>query len=184
VAMRHTAGHPDLPGVAEETEALPGTPLRDADAVTGNVLAALAESTWAHFACHAVTDSVSPAEGGLVLHDRVLRLPEIGGMRLAEAELAYLSECSTAHHGRRHADEVLHLASAFQFAGFRHVVATLWPLDDGVAVEAAQAFYRHLPATPAADDAATTVLHRVTRALRDGYPNRPDLWAALVHSGP
>ncbi|MEV5714740.1 CHAT domain-containing protein [Amycolatopsis mediterranei] len=183
VAMRHTAGHPDLPGAAVEAESLPGTPLHDADAVTGNVLAALTGSTWAHFACHAITDPVSPAEGGLVLHDRPLRLPEIGGLRLAEAELAYLSACSTADHGLRHADEVLHLASAFQLAGFRHVVATLWPLDDDIAIEAAQAFYRHLPDTPVADDAAT-VLHRVTRDLRAANRDRPDLWAALVHSGP
>jgi CHAT domain-containing protein len=126
---------------------------------------------------------MSPAEGGLLLHDRILQLPEIGGLRLAEAELAYLSACSTANYGTRHADEVLHLASAFQLAGFRHVVATLWPVGDTVATEAARAFYHHLPDSPVVDDAAI-VLHRVTRDLRASRPDRADLWAALVHSGP
>lgn len=157
--------------------------MQDTDAVTDSVRAALTRSTWAHFACHAVADPVSPAEGGLLLHDRILRLPEIGGLPLAEAELAYLSACSTANHGIRHADEVLHLASAFQLAGFRHVVATLWPLGDKIATEAARAFYHHLPDSPVVDDAAT-VLHQVTRDLRASHPDRPDLWAALVHSGP
>jgi hypothetical protein len=183
VAMRHTAGQRDLPGAADEAALLPGRRLQDTDAVADSVRAALTSSTWAHFACHAVADPVSPAEGGLLLHDRTLRLPEIGGLRLAEAELAYLSACSTANYGVRHADEVLHLGSAFQLAGFRHVVATLWPLGDAIATEAAQAFYHHLPDSPVADSAAT-VLHRVTRDLRESYPHRPDLWAALVHSGP
>ncbi|MGV9366951.1 CHAT domain-containing protein [Amycolatopsis sp. NPDC003731] len=183
VAMRHTPGHPDLAGAVAEAESLPGIPLRDADAVTDEVLTALTKSTWAHFACHAVTDPVSPAEGGLILHDGILTLPQIGGLRLQEAELAYLSACATANHGVRHADEVLHLASAFQLAGFRHVVATLWPLADEIAMKAAQAFYDGMPDTPVADNAAT-ILYRVTRELRAEHPDRPDLWAALVHSGP
>jgi hypothetical protein len=183
VAVRHTEGQADLPSAAAEAESLPGTRLWDADAVTDSVLAALADATWAHFACHAIADPTSPAEGGLLLHDRILRLPEIGGLRLAEAELAYLSACSTANHGMRHADEVLHLASAFQLAGFRHVIATLWPLGDKIAAEAANAFYRNASDSPVVDDAAA-ILHRVTVDLRATHPDRPDLWAALVHSGP
>lgn len=183
VALHRTPGLPDLPGVAAEAAALHGPALVDEQATTGRVLAALPEATWVHFACHASADPAMPTVGGLRLHDGVLRLPRIGGLRLHGAELAYLSACSTAHHGRRHADEALHLASAFQLAGFRHVVASLWPLSDGVAAEAARSFYREMPDTPAADGAAA-VLHRVTRGLRDAHPDRPDLWAPLIHSGP
>jgi hypothetical protein len=183
VAMPHTPGHRDLPATAAEAASLPGTHLRDTNAVTDAVLAALATSTRAHFACHASADPLSPAEGGLHLHDDILRLPQIGGLRLQDAELAYLSACATANHGTRHADEVLHLASAFQLAGFRHVIATLWPLTDRIAAQAARAFYRQLPDTSATDTAAA-VLHKVTQDLRTTHPDRPDLWAALVHSGP
>ena len=35
-----------------------------------------------------------------------------------------------------------------------------------------------------AADTAATVLRQVTRDLRTTYPDHPDLWAALVHSGP
>ncbi|QXJ24286.1 CHAT domain-containing protein [Actinomadura graeca] len=183
VALHHTPGLRDLPGAAREAAVLDGPVLADEQATAGRVLSALGEATWAHFACHAVADPVSQADGGLRLHDRTLRLPEVGGLRLDGAELAYLSACSTADHGTRYADEVLHLASAFQFAGFRHVVASLWPLADEVAVSAARRFYRGLPGTPVADDAAS-VLHEVTLGLRDEHPDRPDLWAPLVHSGP
>lgn len=104
-------------------------------------------------------------------------------LRLDEAELAYLSACSTARVGLQHANEVIHLASAFQLAGFRHVIASLWPLADGVAAAAARAFYQQLPDRSDANAAAAT-LRAVTLHLRESHPKRPDLWASLVHSGP
>lgn len=152
-------------------------------ATTSEVLAALPTATWAHFACHASADLTAPSLGGLRLYDDTLPIPDISRLQLSHAELAYLSACSTAHRGVRHADECIHLASAFQLAGFRHVVASLWPLSDHVATSAAHAFYGHLPAHHAADHTATA-LHRVTRELRTQYPDRPDLWAPLIHSGP
>jgi tetratricopeptide (TPR) repeat protein len=188
VAMRHTPDQPELTGAEYEAAIISYTKtvkeqLLNEQATTGRVLSALTDVTWAHFACHAVVDPASPAQGGLVLHDRTLHLSEVGGLRLDGAEVAYLSACSTANHSTRSADEVLHLASAFQLAGFRHVVASLWPLIDKVAVQAAQGFYSELSDGPTADDAAD-VLHKVTTQLRAQYPDTPDWWAPLIHSGP
>ncbi len=188
VALPHTPGLPDLPGTAAEVLAVharhPDTPLlTDRDATIDNVRNALQDATWAHFACHASTDLTAPSRGGLQLYDGTLPIPHISALRLTDAELAYLSACSTANRGIRHAEESIHLASAFQLAGFRHVVASLWPLDDHTAAVTAQAFYDHLP-TPASADHAAAALNDVTRDLRALHPNRPDLWAALIHSGP
>lgn len=185
-ALHRTPDLPDLPGTVQEAEDLhvrhPGVMLADEQATAERILAELADATWAHFACHAKADLISPASGGLRLHDRMLRLPEITALRLSEAELAYLSACSTGHHGGRYADEVLDLASAFHLAGYRHVIASLWPLGDRVGAQAAQHFYRQMPSTAAADTAAA-VLRGVTLELRAAHPARPDLWAALIHSG-
>jgi CHAT domain-containing protein len=185
VVLARTPGLPDLPGTVAEAVGLhtDTPPLLDSGATTDNVLAALSEHTWAHFACHASTDVAAPSRSGLCLHDGRLSLPQLGRLRLTDAELAYLSACSTADRGIRHADESLHMASAFQLAGFRHVIASLWPLDDHVAAIAAQEFYRRLPDTTTAAHAATA-LREVTRHLRDQYPDRPELWASLVHTGP
>ncbi|NKE58145.1 CHAT domain-containing protein [Lentzea sp. PSKA42] len=187
VALAQTPGLPDLPGTTAEAATLHAhhsdtPPLVDHAATTGHVLAALSQATWAHFACHASANLTAPSHSGLSLHDGPLRVPDISRLQLPHAELAYLSACSTARSGRQFADQALHLASAFQLAGFRHVIASLWPLNDHIAATAAAAFYDRLPATPTADRAAFA-LHAVTQDLRVEYPDRPDLWAALIHSG-
>jgi CHAT domain-containing protein len=63
------------------------------------------------------------------------------------------------------------------------VIASLWPLRDSVAADASRLFYRAITNDSSAMDVAPA-LHQVTHLLRDERPDRPDLWAALVHSGP
>lgn len=188
VAVRDAPGSTSLPATVSEAEHLhaahPGLPLLIGEHATADtVLAALREATWAHFACHADADLLVPSRSGIQLHDEILSLSEIGGLRLADAELAYLSACSTANPGITQADESLHLASAFQMAGFRHVIATLWPIADDIAAATAREIYRHLDGTPSADAAAVAV-RRATLELRATRPDRPDLWASLIHNGP
>jgi tetratricopeptide (TPR) repeat protein len=188
VSLAHTPGQPDLPGTISESAMLsvrhPDTVrLAEESATTEGVLAALPDAVWAHFACHAVHDSAAPSSSGLLLHDGLLPVTRIGALRLAGAELAYLSACSTAQGSWQHADEVIHLSSAFQLAGYRHVVGTLWPVDDAVASAAAHRFYELLPDTLTAGSAAAT-LHRVVAELRTAHPDRADLWTPFIHSGP
>ena len=42
------------------------------------------------------------------------------------------------------ADEAIHIASAFQLAGFSHVLATLWESDDRLCQRVATEFYSRL----------------------------------------
>ncbi|MGY2116630.1 CHAT domain-containing protein [Nocardia gipuzkoensis] len=188
VALSETPGLPDLPGTVVEAATLhnhhPDFPmLLDDNATIDRVLATLPAATWAHFACHADIDFAAPSRSGLRLHDGVLSMPQISSLQLERAELAYLSACSTAIRGFRHADESLHPAAAFHLAGFRHVLASLWPLADDIAASAATAFYQYLSPLSNADHAAAA-LHRTICDLRADHPSRPDLWAALIHSGP
>lgn len=157
-----------------------GTQLTNRNATTTTVVKALPGATWTHFACHA--HHAAPSTGGPRLYDDMPTIPEIARLDLAQAELAYLSACSTADRSPDHVEESINLASAFHLAGFRHVIASLWPLGDEFA-QAAAAFYAALPAIPAATD-ATLTLHRITRDLRANYREYPELWAPLIHSGP
>ncbi|WP_308258588.1 CHAT domain-containing protein [Saccharothrix obliqua] len=180
VALPRTPGLPDLPGAAAELPERADVTLVGEAATAANVLAALPHVDRAHFACHAGVDLLSPSNSGLRLHDGPLSVAAISRLDLARAELAYLSACSTAAGTPRHADESLHLASAFQIAGFRHVIGGLWPLRDSVSVTAARAFHDRLDS---GDDPATA-LHHTVRLLRDAHPDKPNLWAPFVHNGP
>lgn len=82
--------------------------------------------------------------------------------------------------------EVSHLAGAFQTAGFRHVVATQWVVNDRRARAAVAALYRVVTEPGHAPNASgvPAALRQVLRAERDANPDRPWLWAPYVHFGP
>jgi tetratricopeptide (TPR) repeat protein len=151
------------------------------------VLSRLPGCAFVHFACHGVTDPGDPSRSGLLLQDHVearLTVARLAPVRLTAARLAYLSACSTARSDSSELiDEAIHLTSAFQLAGFPHVVGTLWPIDDEIALTVAADFYTRLRATGL--DAAKTAetLHHISRQLRDDEIATPSLWAAHLHAG-
>lgn len=189
VGMANTADRPGLPGARTEQGVLaemfdPLTVLAGAAATPEAVLQALPAHRWAHFACHAYADLAHPSASRLVLHrdtQRPLTVAEISRLRLDDAQLAYLSACETARTGPVLTDEVIHLASAFQLAGYRQVVATLWPLADRLAVRVARDIYGALAGSGPAE--AAQAVHDAAVALRLRWPDYPTVWATHVHSG-
>ncbi|MFE9187560.1 CHAT domain-containing protein [Micromonospora haikouensis] len=190
VAAPYTPGADALRGAEREVEILrsqfssgSATVLGRPDARRERVLAELPAHDFAHFACHAFSDAARPSASHLLLgHDDArLTVLDIAALRLDRAELAYLSACATARAAMPLADEAIHLASAFQLAGFRQVVATLWHVHDRPAVRVAKNVYRQLT-----DDGTASVaqaLHSTTRALRDRWPGHPEIWASHIHAG-
>jgi tetratricopeptide (TPR) repeat protein len=191
VVMPHTPGAPDLPGAQAEAAGLqqrfPGqvTVLTGADATHDRVLAALPAGQWAHFACHGTSDLNNPSASCLLLTDhqqRPLTVVDVARLRLDDAGLAFLSACSTARPGARLADEAIHLASAFQLAGYRHVIATLWPIGDQHAVDITDHIYTTLTTTGGSDVAGA--VHAAVRQMRQQWgPDTPSAWASHIHAG-
>ena len=153
------------------------------------VLEHLPGCTVAHFACHGYTDPADPSQSRLLLHDHrrnPLTVAALAPLALDHAQLAYLSACDTARvTNARLLDEAIHLASAFQLAGFPHVIGTLWEIDDAIAVEIADSFYTALTNTDGTldPDCAASALHHATRTIRDRQPATPYLWASHIHAG-
>ncbi|MEU6232188.1 CHAT domain-containing protein [Kitasatospora sp. NPDC047058] len=153
------------------------------------VLVALEQSAIVHFACHGITDRTDPSRSRLLLSDHQsapLTVASLARINLGSAELAYLSACSTAANTNTDLiDEAIQLTSAFQLAGFRHVIGTLWEIDDTVAEQAARSFYDMLGDESGDLDIprSAEALHRTVHRLRDRYRAAPSLWAAYVHSG-
>lgn len=190
VAMSETPGAEPLGNAEAEAELvrnlLPdGLLLKNSEATRQRVLSELPEYTWVHFACHGVTDRDIPSRGRLLLHEHPLTTADISRLDLPAPTLAYLSSCETARTGPRHADEAIHLASAFQLAGFPDVVATLWRIPDRVAHEFTKDTYTqfHQTIRSGATLNAAQAVHEATRTARAKYPNLPGLWAGYVHMG-
>ena len=149
------------------------------------MLDALPRHRIAHFACHALTDPRSPALNRLLLHDHLsapLTAIELSVVN-TPADLVYLSACKTARPAAALADEAIHVATALQMAGYRHVIATLWFTADDAASRIAQHFYANLVPTLNTDDTART-LHRAIRAARAEAPTSPSRWVAHIQFGP
>jgi hypothetical protein len=193
IAMPVTPGLSELRNVLAETELLTSI-LPSPHTLTRpdreQVLAELPRHRIAHFACHGSYDIENPANSRLLLHDHErnpLSVGDLSAINLEGAQLAYLSACHTAvNSADRLLDEAMHLAGALQAAGFPQVVGTLWELDDEVAVEITEDFYRGLrsPGTETLDPArAAYSLHRAIREQRDCYPGTPSLWASHMHFG-
>jgi hypothetical protein len=154
-----------------------------------NVLENLPGCAIAHFACHGQTDPEEPSRSQLLLHDHrsdPLTVAALASLDLKDARLAYLSACTTARmSGTRLLDEAIHLASAFQLAGFPHVIGTLWEINDMSAVVIADAFYAGLTGPDGSVDphSAARALHHATRSQRDERPADPYFWASHIHVG-
>ena len=191
IALAATPGLRDLPGAGREARLVaarfPGTVLLEgAQATREHVLDVIPHARWAHFACHAGSSPLEPGAARIYLHDGPLDLSEISRLRVDDAEFAYLAACETARGSIPLADEAIHVASAFQLAGYRHVVAAQWPLADEIALAAAGAIYRRIG--PLGDrtalDGLAVATHAAILELRDAYPFSEQYWGAFIHIGP
>ncbi len=202
VAMASTPGANNLPGVdlekCAEVEALGHSAytqiLEQPD--VASVLHQIQQCRIAHFAYHGVLDPSYPSESGLLLQTAtaeprqdILSVRKVSRTHLNQGKIAYLSACSTAENrSSRLVDEVLHVVSGFQVAGFRHVIGCLWPSNDKVYVEIAKPFYSELGQLGGVDYEDRAVALALRKAVAKvceskEYGKRPLRWAQYVHYG-
>jgi CHAT domain-containing protein len=116
-----------------------------------------------HFATHSYIDDRTPLDSALVLtipdelpagrDNGLLQVWEIfEGLRL-DADLVVLSSCESALGRELNGEGLIGLTRAFQYAGARSVVATLWSVSDQVTAELMARFHRHYAAGLPKDEA-------------------------------
>jgi len=141
-----------------------------------------------HFATHALLDERAPARSGIILaqpdekgEDGVLRLDEIGQMKF-DADIVVLSACQTGLGALMRGEGVIGLARAFQSAGARRVVMSLWKVDDASTADLMESFYtalqRGVEPARALRDAKLGMLNSAPRTYHHPY-----YWAPFVLSG-
>lgn len=146
-----------------------------------------------HFACPGVSDSKRPSDSHLLLvgdnptESGKLTVGEISNMNLKNAQIAYLSACSSADNpSATLLDESIHIASGFQLAVFSHVLATLWVSGDLACRQVAVEFYRLLFLSQAGDQghrAVSASFHHTVKQLRESASGQPIKWVPFIHTG-
>ncbi|KAL3429257.1 CHAT domain-containing protein [Aspergillus tetrazonus] len=183
VAMDYIPGSPPLPFATEEVVMLHnlcksmGLTPTEPGRRKADVEAHLPQCKIFHFAGHGYTDNSDPSKSYLLLEDAhplsVANLLQIN-IREHLPFLAYLSACGTGQiRDERFLDESIHLISGFQLAGFRHVIGTLWEVNDEICVEIARNTYEGIRDGDMTDDSVCRGLHKAIRGLRDRWLNKP-----------
>ncbi|GAA1615271.1 CHAT domain-containing protein [Catellatospora bangladeshensis] len=160
------------------------TVLSGEDATAAAVRAGLREHDWVHFSCHADQDLTDPFQGGPILYDTTLSIADISRAPHGVGEFAFLGACKTNVGGTTAPDEVITLASALHHAGFRHVVGTMWSIEDHVTAPLVEHFYAQLARPAFTPDQAARALHHAVDALRLDEKNSLSVWAPFTHTGP
>ncbi len=145
-----------------------------------------------HFATHGVLDERFPLDSALVLSipaafrdDRdngLLQAWEIFERLRLDADLVVLSACDTGLGKELGGEGLIGLTRAFQYAGARSVVASLWAVEDPTTAELMVRFYRHLKDGKPKDEA----LRAAKIELIEGpveHAAHPFYWAAFELMG-
>ena len=148
-----------------------------------------------HFACHGLLDEDFPLDSALALSadasgqdNGLLQAWEVFENVRLDADLVTLSACETALGKEMGGEGLIGLTRAFQYAGARSVLASLWSVSDASTAEFMARFYRHLfSGTPKSE---ALRLARAEMAHEKGAPSasyaHPAHWAGfeLVGGGP
>ncbi|KAH7007002.1 hypothetical protein EDB80DRAFT_751734 [Ilyonectria destructans] len=127
------------------------------------------------FAGHAHTDGLDPSKSQLLLYGGKkdpLTVADLFDLNLRRHSPfhAYVSACGTGQiKEEKFFDESIHLISGCQLSGFRHVIGTLWEVNDEFCVDMARMTYEGIHEGGITDLAVCQGLHTATRQLRDRW---------------
>jgi len=170
-SMRATRGLElmPLPGSRREVENIldlfpQGEAYLGSDATEQRAKSTLTTARNIHFAAHAVLDEGLPLNSAIVLSlplhpDRqdadngLLQAWEIFEQVRLDADLVVLSACESALGKELGGEGLISLTRAFQYAGARSVLASLWKISDRTTAELMVRFYKHLKAGKTKDEA-------------------------------
>jgi CHAT domain-containing protein len=115
--------------------------------------------------------------------DGIMTATEIASLDLRRVELAVLSACETGLGEVAAGEGMIGLQRAFQVAGVKTVVASLWKVDDDATQRLMQRFYENLWVREMDKLDALRDAQRWLKGQDDGRYRDPFYWAAFVLSG-
>jgi CHAT domain-containing protein len=119
-----------------------------------------------------------------VLHNQILTVADLAGVRHDRAEFAFLAACTTAVGGTRVPDEAITLTAALQYAGYQNVIGTLWSVSDRSAARITQSVYGDVTLYGQLwPSKSARALHNAVREERTRRPHHPSTWVPFLHVG-
>jgi CHAT domain-containing protein/Tfp pilus assembly protein PilF len=156
-----------------------------ADATEARAKTLSPRARYIHFATHALLDETVPLNSAIVLHipdqwsegqeNGLLQAWEIFEQVRLNADLVVLSGCETGLGTEDKGEGLIGLTRAFQYAGARSVLASLWSVDDRKTAELMRSFYRYLQNGKSKDEA----LRAAQLELIHRNASNPYYWAGF-----
>lgn len=170
---------PEIPAEVDLVESLvpDATILREQQATTTSVAAAMHGRSLVHLACHGRYTREMPAASGLKLADGWLTTTALGSIQMSGAHVT-LSACDTGRASIEAGDELMGLTRAFFSAGVSSMLFSLWPVHDGSTARLMSRFYER-------SSLGATYARALTEAQRQAIAghDHPARWAAFVYGG-
>lgn len=144
------------------------------------VLAGRAPGLLSGLVCAGV--NAAPEEGR---DDGYLTADEVGWLDLSQVELVVLSACETGLGRSESGEGLLGLRRAFELAGAKTVVSSLWSVQDDSTARLMQSFYENLwlGKMGRADALRAAQLEMLARNRAQYHDPLPSTWGAFVLSG-
>ncbi len=143
-----------------------------------------------HYACHAYVNERFPLDSALVFtipdkpkegqDNGLLQAWEIFEKVRIDADLVTLSACETGLGKEMGGEGLIGLTRAFQYAGARSVLASLWRVEDASTGELMERFYGHLRTGKTKDEALRLAQIDLIRSADFAQPKD---WAAFQLNG-
>ncbi len=148
------------------------------------------ETSIIHFACHGILDERFPLNSGLALtipekteegkENGLLQAWEIFESVRINADLVTLSACETGLGKEMGGEGLIGLTRAFQYAGAKTVLPTLWSVPDESTAILMENFYTYLKQGKSKAEALKTAQSEMLKS--DKY-SHPFYWAGFVLNG-
>ena len=161
-----------------------------ADATEENAASVGKDVPLIHYACHAIVNERFPLDSALALtipqkpvegqDNGLLQAWEIFERVRIDADLVTLSACESGLGKEVGGEGLIGLTRAFQYAGARSVLASLWKVEDESTAELMKRFYGYLKSGLTKDEALRLAQIDL---IRSAEFSRPRDWAAFQLNG-
>jgi len=169
--------------ISQVSKLMRGTAFLGLDASVSNFKKQAQNSSILHLATHAEIDHNNPLYNKLIFaEDSVLTASDIYTLPV-NADLTVLSACETGFGKLEKSEGVMSMSRAFQYAGVKSTVMSLWKVPDQETAKLMTSFYGYLKKGLSKDVALQEAKVNYLKTTDDVALKHPYYWSGFIISG-